>query len=100
MKVAKDEIITIRCTRKEKERIKRKAEEKNKNVGNYMLDAAFAGLERRSSKDKKRIVRMIVKQENLIQLLKRLEAGELETEEISLALRELIEGEKEEWLYL
>ena len=36
-----------------------------------MLDAAFAGLERKSSKDKKRIVKMIEKQENLIQLLKR-----------------------------
>ena len=97
MKETKSESITIRCTPKEKERIKRKAESKNINIGNYVLDSALAGLERRTTKERKRAVRMVERQEEYNHLYRKLMTNTLNESEMRSALLEIIEREKEEW---
>ena len=42
--------MTLRCTKEEKERIVRKAKQDGKCIGEYLLDSAIAGSERRSKK--------------------------------------------------
>ena len=39
----KDASMTLRCTKKEKERIVRKAKQNGKCTGEYLLDSAIAG---------------------------------------------------------
>ena len=51
----KDATITARVTKEEKEKIKKRAEKEGKSASQYMTDAALAGMERRSSKDMKRV---------------------------------------------
>ena len=46
----KDANMTLRCTKEEKERIVRKAKQDGKCIGEYLLDSAIAGSERRSKK--------------------------------------------------
>ena len=94
----KNEIITIRCTTQEKNKIRRKAEEKNKGMGVYILDSAIAGLERRSSKDKKRVVRMIERQEKLNEIHRQLSSDSIGKQDLYELLKELIDEEKKEWL--
>lgn len=98
MENRKNEIITIRCTTQEKNKIRRKAEEKNKGMGVYILDSAIAGLERRSSKDKKRVVRMIERQEKLNEIHRQLSSDSIGKQDLYELLKELIDEEKKEWL--
>ena len=98
MENRKNEIITIRCTTQEKNKIRRKAEEKNKGMGVYILDSAIAGLERRSCKDKKRVVRMIERQEKLNEIHRQLSSDSIGKHDLYELLKELIDEEKKEWL--
>lgn len=49
----KDETITVRCTAKEKRKLREMAEKKGKSMGCYLLDAGMAGRERNREKDKR-----------------------------------------------
>lgn len=51
----KNETITARVTKEEKEKIRGQAEKEGKSASQYLVDAALEGRERRSSKDKKRV---------------------------------------------
>lgn len=61
----KGEIITVRCTRREKETLKRYAERKGRKVGGILLDCGMAGLERKREKDKRRAEMLVVRQQHL-----------------------------------
>lgn len=49
----KDETITVRCTAKEKGKLREMAEKREKSVGRYLLDNGMAGKERNREKDKR-----------------------------------------------
>ncbi len=92
----KSETITVRVTNEEKKRIKEKAMKERKKTSEYMVDAAMAGLERRSSKDKKRVMQMVKNQEminSLFSLLKEKGASE----ELMENVYKLVEGENRLW---
>lgn len=96
IKVSKDATITIRVTHEEKMRIKEKAEKEGKSASEYTADAAMAGLERRRSKDKKRMVQMIENQE-LINDIYKLVKKENGQEELLEKINKLVEGENRLW---
>lgn len=92
----KDATISVRVSHEEKDRIKKKAAKDNKSASEYMLDAAMAGLERRSSKDRKRIAQMIENQEILNDIYKFAEKMDM-PEELYAKIEELMEGENRLW---
>lgn len=94
--ICKDKTISVRVSREEKERIKKKAAKDNKTASEYMLDAAMAGLERRSSKDRKRIVQMIENQEILNDIFEFAEKMDM-PEELYVKIEELMKGENRLW---
>ena len=51
----KTEIISIRCTKTEKDLVERQANKAGKSCSQCVIDAVVAGVERRTEKDKKRI---------------------------------------------
>lgn len=92
----KDETITARATAEEKKKIKKQAEKENKSASQYMLDAALAKLERRSSKDKKRVRALMDNQNILNDIFKRLQEESI-SEELYKKIVELAEGEYKLW---
>lgn len=94
--ICKDATITVRISREEKDRIKKKAAKDNKTASEYILDAAMAGLERRSNKDKKRIMQMIENQEILNDIFEFAEKMDM-PEELYAKIEELMKGENRLW---
>lgn len=92
----KDATITIRVSFEEKNKIKMKAEKEEKSASEYILDAVMAGLERRSSKDKKRVVQMVRNQEILNEIFELVGTTEV-AEVLQDKIRELVEGENGLW---
>lgn len=92
----KDTTISVRVSYAEKDRIKKKAAKEDKTASEYMLDTAIAGLERRSSKDRKRIVQMIKNQEILNDIYEFAEKMDM-PEELYAKIEELMEGENKLW---
>lgn len=96
VKSCKNATITVRVTEEEKRRIKEKAMKEGKKTSEYIADAAMAGLERRRSKDRKRIMQMVKNQEminDLLNLLKEKNASEEFVEKVN----KLVEGENKLW---
>ena len=91
----KDQTICIRVSGEEKRRIKEKAAGENKSVSEYVADAAMAGLERRNSRDRKRVAEL-VKRQDILNGISRL-AETTADEELRKKLAELMEGEKKLW---
>lgn len=91
----KMEPIRIRCSKKEKELIKKKAMTKGKSISSYMRDCSMAGLERKSDRDRKNIKVMIANQEILNNLAEdmKLNKGKRGVGFIQEMLKELMEGE-------
>ncbi len=98
-RVWRDETITARVTAEEKKRIKEKAQKEGKSASLYVTDAAMAGLERRSSKDKKRVQTLINNQNILNDIFKMLQ-NEKVSGEFKEKIDELAEGENRLWLCL
>lgn len=96
IRVSKDATITIRVTHEEKMRIKEKAAKGGKSASEYTADAAMAGLERRRSRDKKRIVQM-VKNQNMINEIFNLVKEKDDQEELLEKINKLVEGENRLW---
>lgn len=96
IKVSKDATITIRVTCEEKMRIKEKAAKEGKSASEYTTDAAMAGLERKRSKDKKRIAQMIKNQEMINDIFKLVKEGHGQ-EELLEKINKLVEGENRLW---
>lgn len=96
IRVSKNTTITIRVTSEEKIRIKEKAAKEGKSASEYTADAAMAGLERRRSKDKKRIIQMIENQEVINDIFK-LVKEEHGQEELLEKINKLVEGENRLW---
>lgn len=94
----KTELITIRCTVKEKDLIKRKADERNKSVGVYVLDSSLANLERRSCKEKRRVRGMIERQNKLNEINKRVDEADFSLEEAKEIIKNLLKEEMVVWL--
>lgn len=92
----KDQTICIRVSGEEKRRIKEKAAGENKSVSEYVADAAMAGLERRNSRDRKRVAEL-VKRQDILNGLFRLAEKTTADEELRKKLAELMEGEKKLW---
>ncbi len=94
--MGKDETISIRVSAEEKKRIIEKARKVNKSTSGYVADTAIAGLERKNSRDKKRIVQMVRNQEILNDIFRLAREMELEGE-FCEKLEELMEGENGLW---
>lgn len=92
----KDATITVRVSSEEKNKIKKKAKKENKSASEYILDAAMAGLERRNSKDKRRVVQMVRNQEILNDIFELSGTTDIATE-LQDKIRELMEGENGLW---
>ncbi len=92
----KDTTITARVTEEEKNKIKKQAEKERKSASQYMLDAAMAKMERRSSKDKKRVRALMDNQNTLNDIFKRLQEESV-SEELYKKIVELAEGENKLW---
>lgn len=92
----KTEILSIRCTAKEKSLLERKARQKDKCISEYLIDQGIAGTERRSSKDKKRLEKMIENQEILNQLYDCINSSSSKQEMLRL-LQQLTKGEFSLW---
>lgn len=92
----KDKTISIRLTAEEKERIKEKAKRENKSVSEYAADAALAGLERKSSKNKKMIAQMVRNQEALNEIFEIAKETEI-TDGLKEKIMKLVEGENKLW---
>ncbi len=95
-KVWRDETITARVTAEEKKRIKEKARKEGKSASQYVTDTAMAGLERRSSKDKKRVNLLINKQDLLNEILEKAQEEKISGELYELITR-LAEEENKLW---
>lgn len=96
IRVSKNATITIRVTGEEKMRIKEKAAKEGKSASEYTADAAIAGMERRRSKDKKRIVQMVKNQEMINDIFKLVKEEGCQ-EELVEKLNKLVEGENRLW---
>lgn len=92
----KDTTITARVTEEEKKKIRKQAEKEYKSASQYMLDAALAKMERRSSKDKKRAKMLANNQNVLNDIFKKLQEESV-SEEFYKKIVELAEGENELW---
>ena len=92
----RDQTISIRVSAEEKWRIKEKARKENKTTSGYVVDAAMAGLERKSSRDRKRIARMVKNQETLNDIFRMAKEKELDGEFFE-KLEEMMKGENELW---
>ena len=68
-------------------------------MSDYVTDAAIAGFERRNSRDKNRIVRM-VKNQDILNDIFRLAKETAVEDKLCEKLMELMEGENELWQYL
>ncbi len=92
----KDATITARVTKEEKEKIKKRAEKEGKSASQYMTDAALAGMERRSSKDMKR-VRILINNQNIFNDIYRILQDGSVSEELCEKIDELAEEENKLW---
>jgi len=97
--VSKDHTISIRVSAEDKRKIKEKAKSKNRSMSDYVADAAIAGFERKNSRDKKRIVRMVKNQDILNDIFRLAKETEVE-DKLYEKFMELMEGENELWQYL
>lgn len=96
--VLKSEAITIRCTLREKEKLHKMAKNKNKTLSEYLLDCGIASLERRSDKDRKRVVQMIANAEIFNEIFRYLkENPDVFSEEQKMKMKELMEGSCALW---
>lgn len=64
-RIRKNAVINVRYTEEDKKRIANKADKKEVSVGTYVVDCAIAGLERKSSKEKKRVTKLVSQQQEL-----------------------------------
>lgn len=92
----KNETITVRVTSEEKQKIKKQAEKEKKSASQYMTDAALAGMERRSSKDKKR-VQVLINNQNILNDIFTILQGETVSKELYGKIAELAEEENRLW---
>lgn len=97
----KDKTITIRCSEKERDMLERKAKQQEKSLSEYMLDSGMAGVERRRTRDRKRVQQMIENQEALNDLFLILE--DIPEDQVPDVIRKKIEdtmeGEERLWRY-
>lgn len=92
----KDVAITARVTKEEKEKIKKQAKKEGKSASQYVIDAALAGMERRSSKDKKR-AGILADNQNILNDIFKLLLDESIPKELCEKIVELAEGENKLW---
>lgn len=92
----KNETVTARVTSEEKEKIRKQAEKEKKSASQYMVDAALAGMERRSSKDKKRVW-ILINNQNILNDIFTILRDETVSEELYGKITELAEEENRLW---
>lgn len=97
----KDANMTLRCTKEEKERIVKKAKQNGKCIGEYLLDSAIVGCERRSKKSAKRISQVVKQQEALNGLYESIKTiqNEKKREELLENFKETVGEWKKIWEY-
>jgi len=97
----KDNIITIRCTKKEKEAMEQQARKKDMTISQYMLDCGIAGKERHRTKDR-RILKKAVEHDEKLNRLHHVMGKTPEEkipEELKAIIKELIEEGSEQWQF-
>ncbi|MDE7176346.1 MAG: hypothetical protein K2O59_00855 [Lachnospiraceae bacterium] len=92
----KDVSITARVTKEEKEKIKKQAKKEGKSTSQYLTDAALAGMERRSSKDKKR-AGILINSQNIFNDIFKLLQDESVPKELCEKILELAEEDNKLW---
>ena len=97
----KDNTITIRCTKKEKEAMEQQARKKDMTISQYMLDCGIAGKERHRIKDRRMLKKVVEHDEKLNRLnhVMGKTPEEKIPEELKVIIKELIEEGSEQWLF-
>lgn len=92
----KDETITVRCTKSEREKLERAAQKKGKTLSRNLLDCGIAGLERKRDKDRKRAEMLVIRQQQLNEEYRKL-LDNVEDEKMLEMLKPLMEREQKLW---
>lgn len=66
----KTEVISLKCTKLEKDKLEQGASKKDKSLSSYVLEGALAGRERQSTRDKRYTTHIVIEQEMLNELYK------------------------------
>ena len=97
MKNNKNCILSIRCSEDEKNLLLRSAEKRGKNISRYILDSALAGNERKSDKEKRRVVVMIENQMKCNDIYTYMESNNCSMEVLKKMVKDLLEGGGRIW---
>ncbi len=97
MKNNKNCILSIRCSEDEKNLLLRSAEKRGKNISRYILDSALAGNERKSDKEKRRVVVMIENQMKCNDIYTYMESDNCSMEVLKKMVKDLLEGGGRIW---
>lgn len=98
--ITNDTNIVIRCTTKDKDRIKNKADSLNVSLSQYMLDASIAGTEKKSVKEHRRIRNLIDRTEVVMELnrIKDIYTGKKSVSIPMDMLEKIVSMEEELWV--
>lgn len=93
----RSEVIQVRITQDEKNRIKNKANAKNQTVSDYARDCCIAGFERRSTRDRRRIKHDIEQLEAKNKIMKMCNSENTTVEELSKLIMNYFLEEEWNW---
>ncbi len=94
--LSKDTTVTIRLTQEQKKKIQKKAGKRGMTTSTYMKETAMAGLERRCSRDKRRVAGMVKRQEVLNEIYVLVKKDRVQ-DEVREAVEKLLEEEAGLW---
>lgn len=97
MKNNKNCILSIRCSEDEKNLLLRSAEKRGKNISKYILDSALADNERKSDKEKRRVVILIENQMKCNDIYTYMESDNCSMEVLKKMVKDLLEGGGRIW---
>lgn len=93
----KTETISIRCTKTEKDLVERQANKAGKSCSQCVIDAVVAGVERRTEKDKKRIITKVQLQKKQNELQRKIKQNEFDFDTLKNEIILYFEEENKLW---
>ena len=93
----KTEKISVRCTKREKDIVERQANKAGKSCSQCVIDAVVAGVERRTEKDKKRIIAKVQLQEKQNRLHRKIKQNEFDFDTLKAEIILYFEEENKLW---
>ena len=98
--IGNDTFIKIRCTSKDKNKIKNKADKLNITLSEYILNSSLAGTEKKSVKKKREIKKLIERTELMKDIYQILEDTTENTETVKVPIKllnRILNTEEELW---